>query len=613
MNEGKRMFSIFAARMFEARVLEAYREKVSQERQKELLRELEEEKEANKQKEEKKAKENQKKKDKKRYRNKARFKEDPCRDDCRLQKLAKEEEKAAKAAERAAEEAALKEKQRKQEEEQKRRKEEDKLKREAARKAAEEEKQRRDEERRKRLAEEKEIQVDRERRRKEKEDRQKAERKDREEKERRAKEEKEARLAAEKAKKEQQEKDERERKAAKEREEKEAKEREAKEREVKEREARERAAKDQQTRTQATRTRPPPSPRANATASGSQRVPQASITPKKILSKQSSQPPPSSSTPAPSVHQPRQQSRPIVPIQASASAPQVQSPPQVSASPISTNMPPSTPTFPQGVSHIQHPVPSPRASFPPAQGVSPFGAYIPQMPVGLGSSALPRTFGAGLSFDQGFGRGLGAPAPIGPPKMGGISASVTSPAIAPGSAIQPPRRMSAAADPGPITRPIAPIARPAANGDISGSSSNSGNASPIRRSPSPKGVLGSSALAADDDEVVTNPSRRMAPGTVGHSWHSPQNSMSAPTPWRNAAPSQGFSPSRSNAIGGAMNLNMGLWGQPMGGPANVAPGSAGAGLNDWHPPHPGSHFYGGPPFMHPNHSTVTPPPHASGP
>ncbi len=43
MEEGKRMFSIFAARMFEQRVLQAYREKVAQERQLQLLRELEDE------------------------------------------------------------------------------------------------------------------------------------------------------------------------------------------------------------------------------------------------------------------------------------------------------------------------------------------------------------------------------------------------------------------------------------------------------------------------------------------------------------------------------------------------------------------------------------------
>lgn len=43
MEEGRRMFQIFAARMFEQRVLAAYREKVSQERQRKLLEELDEE------------------------------------------------------------------------------------------------------------------------------------------------------------------------------------------------------------------------------------------------------------------------------------------------------------------------------------------------------------------------------------------------------------------------------------------------------------------------------------------------------------------------------------------------------------------------------------------
>ncbi|KAI9319955.1 hypothetical protein BX666DRAFT_1817799, partial [Dichotomocladium elegans] len=40
MEEGRRMFQIFAARMFEQRVLAAYREKVAQERQQRLLQEI---------------------------------------------------------------------------------------------------------------------------------------------------------------------------------------------------------------------------------------------------------------------------------------------------------------------------------------------------------------------------------------------------------------------------------------------------------------------------------------------------------------------------------------------------------------------------------------------
>lgn len=66
MEEGRRMFQIFAARLFEQRVLSAYREKVAQERQLQLLRELEEEDAAEKEREAKRQKENQRKKDKKR-------------------------------------------------------------------------------------------------------------------------------------------------------------------------------------------------------------------------------------------------------------------------------------------------------------------------------------------------------------------------------------------------------------------------------------------------------------------------------------------------------------------------------------------------------------------
>ena len=43
MKEGRRMFQIFAARMFEQRVLTAYREKVALERKKKLLEELDDE------------------------------------------------------------------------------------------------------------------------------------------------------------------------------------------------------------------------------------------------------------------------------------------------------------------------------------------------------------------------------------------------------------------------------------------------------------------------------------------------------------------------------------------------------------------------------------------
>jgi hypothetical protein len=65
MEEGRRMFQIFAARMFEQRVLQAYREKVAAERQQRLLEELAEEDVRKDAKEAKKAKEAQKRKENK--------------------------------------------------------------------------------------------------------------------------------------------------------------------------------------------------------------------------------------------------------------------------------------------------------------------------------------------------------------------------------------------------------------------------------------------------------------------------------------------------------------------------------------------------------------------
>lgn len=60
------MFQIFAARMFEQRVLAAYREKVARERQQRLIQELEEEDRLRQERELKKQKEKERKKDKKR-------------------------------------------------------------------------------------------------------------------------------------------------------------------------------------------------------------------------------------------------------------------------------------------------------------------------------------------------------------------------------------------------------------------------------------------------------------------------------------------------------------------------------------------------------------------
>lgn len=86
---------------------------------------------------------------------------------------------------------------------------------------------------------------------------------------------------------------------------------------------------------------------------------------------------------------------------------------------------------------------------------------------------------------------------------------------------------------GPVARPlIAPIARPstsvastATNASTNtgagvgvgggGGESSSGSTSPVRRSPSPKGVLGSSALVDEDDEVVSAGNGRRGAAPIG--------------------------------------------------------------------------------------------------
>nr|POF04214.1 stress response protein nst1 [Quercus suber] len=194
MQEGRRMFQIFAARMFEQRVLTAYREKVAAERQQKLLEELEEEGKLETQREAKKQRDAQKKKDKKKQ-----------------QQAAKAEEKARKDAEKAAEEARLREVEEKKAEETRRKREEQRKKKEEEKRKQDEERARKEAEKARRLQEQQQQ-------------REEAERKAREAK------------AAEKAKKDEARK--------REKEEREAKEKEAKERKVQEeRERKERETK----------------------------------------------------------------------------------------------------------------------------------------------------------------------------------------------------------------------------------------------------------------------------------------------------------------------------------------------------------------------------------
>jgi hypothetical protein len=175
MQEGRRMFQIFAARMFEQRVLNAYREKVAAERQQKLLEELQDEDKLEAQRKAKKERDAQKKKEKKKQ-----------------QQQAKAEEKARKEAEKAAEEARIREAQEKQQEEQRRKKEEQKKKREEEKRKQEEERARKDAEKLRRLAEEQQRREEAERKAREakakKEEQKKREREEREAREREARE-----------------------------------------------------------------------------------------------------------------------------------------------------------------------------------------------------------------------------------------------------------------------------------------------------------------------------------------------------------------------------------------------------------------------------------------
>ena len=171
MEEGRRMFQIFAARMFEQRVLSAYKDKVAVERQQKLIEELDEESRLDKAREEKKAREAQKKKEKK-----------------RMQKQAKDEEKHRKDAEKALEEAQRKAAEEKKLEEQRVKKEEQRKKRDAEKKAQDEERQRKEADKQRKLQEARDQQAEQERRQREQKEREKRKKDEQRKKEREEKE-----------------------------------------------------------------------------------------------------------------------------------------------------------------------------------------------------------------------------------------------------------------------------------------------------------------------------------------------------------------------------------------------------------------------------------------
>ncbi|KAM0510601.1 hypothetical protein ACHAPB_000286 [Verticillium nonalfalfae] len=136
MEEGRRMFQIFAARMFEQRVLTAYRNMVAQQRQNKLLEELDEEQRQDAQRKAKKAKDAQRRKDK-----------------AALKKQALAEDKARREAAKAAEEAARLEEQQRRAEEQRQKAEEKRRKKDEQKRLEEEDRQRKEAERQRRAQE----------------------------------------------------------------------------------------------------------------------------------------------------------------------------------------------------------------------------------------------------------------------------------------------------------------------------------------------------------------------------------------------------------------------------------------------------------------------------
>ncbi|KAJ9148954.1 Stress response protein NST1 [Pleurostoma richardsiae] len=188
MEEGRRMFQIFAARMFEQRVLTAYREKVAKERQAKLFEEIDEESRKVSQRAEKKAKEAQKRKEK-----------------AAQKKAALAEEKARKEAEKAAEEEARRKAEAEKAEEARLKAEEKRRKKEAQKKAEEEERLRKEAERQR----QREKQAEAERRAREAKDREKKAKEEARLKEKEARERKE-REARERKEKQDQDKREKE-------------------------------------------------------------------------------------------------------------------------------------------------------------------------------------------------------------------------------------------------------------------------------------------------------------------------------------------------------------------------------------------------------------------
>lgn len=526
MEEGRRMFQIFAARMFEQRVLSAYKEKVAKERQAKLIEELEEEDRKEDEQKAKKAKNAQKKKEK-----------------AAQKKQAVAEEKARLAAEKAAEEAERIEAEQRRVDQQRQKAEEKKRQKEAQKKAEEDARLKREAEKQRRLHEQREKQAEQERKAREVKEREKKLKEEQRLKEKEAREHKEHETLE---RKEKQARDKREKEARAAKAQKEAQEaKEAKER------AREERAKEESLlskgTTQAAPTTAPAAKRAqqppvsvptvlpqhpaNPASFASPKVP--AVTP--VLSKA---PTPIRSRALSQQHQPQHD----LSHQSGQGASQASSATSQAASPLplsNTSPSPIGPPRRESGSFHSNPLPDPTYATSPPHG--PFGRpristpvqSLPplgmQPPPGLGAHQVPPGFSPRLAHDQavppGFrqqpmippppginglgGRGF-SPVPLPPPGFAQTHGGQFPPNQGyPLSHDVPPlphanhtRQGSASFDAAPGT-PTQPIARPAPIG---------------RPGTTPQGKrskdlddeleqhLGSRALLEDDEEDAAIPS-----------------------------------------------------------------------------------------------------------
>lgn len=486
MEEGRRMFQIFAARMFEQRVLTAYKEKVAAERQRKLLEELEADNEKDAQREAKKAKDAAKKKEKK-----------------ARQKAQQAEEKAKKDAEKAAQEAAVRDEEERKLAEKRAKQEEQRKRRDAERKAAEEDRLRKEAEKVQRAQKERERQQEVEKKAKEARDREK---KQRDEQRKREKEEKETK-----------ETEARERRLKEEREKKEHDAHQRRQREAAtkvEKEARERARAEQAPRHQSIALPPglhPPPRNAQLQSPNitmaTPIVPQSAPTPNR--SRQASQP----SQPSQQSHSssPRSQKASTEASQTSAS-PANSGPPQVPV----VNQPPKNP---RTVPPLHHPQPSAPRSPLNNMGMNNIGrgAHFPQNYGSMHSMGINGTQSTAPNHMT-----MGGPMhmyPPGPPPMGGQRFPPNGMHYPPGfngpRSFQPNQHMPfqhAPPNAGPMITPQPPaIGQPVHSRQPSGSETTPQPApiarpGPIARpsSTTPDKQRGSSSKAeADVDKITT--------------------------------------------------------------------------------------------------------------